>query len=182
MRRRLGRILDPRWLVLLLLLVFVAFFSQQSILRHERLSSRGYDLGNIDQAIWNTAQGRLFKFTNWTGKAAIALTLDIVKAPPPIWMVYVIIGLLCPLGIFLDIRYGTDRLSGDVGLLTFFALFLRDGVTPLDDYQEVAFAIAASALVGGLAVGGVAAGAEKLFGKYRKPIEVGKDRKLAQTS
>jgi uncharacterized membrane protein len=68
MRRRLGRILDPRWLVLLLLLVFVAFFSQQSILRHERLSSRGYDLGNVDQAIWNTAQGRPFKFTNWTGK------------------------------------------------------------------------------------------------------------------
>ena len=55
-------------LALLLVLLFVAFFSYLSIMRHERLQTRGYDLGNYDQAIWNTAHGRPFEFTNWKGK------------------------------------------------------------------------------------------------------------------
>ncbi len=38
------------------------------MLRHETLNSRGYDLGNVDQAIWNTAHGRILQFTNWIGK------------------------------------------------------------------------------------------------------------------
>ncbi len=118
--------------------------------------------------------------TNWTGKAAIAIETAVVKAPFPTTLIWPAIVVLCLLGVFVDTRYGTDRISGDIGLLAFFALFLRDGVTPLDDYQEVVFAIAASALVGGVAVGGVAAGAEKLWGGHRKPIEVGKGRKRAE--
>jgi hypothetical protein len=115
--------------------------------------------------------------TNWTGKAAIAVDCAVVKAPLPTQYIWPAILVLCLLAVFVDVRYGTDRISGDVGLLSFFAWFLRDGITPLDDYQQVVFAIAASALVGGVAVGGVAAGAEKLFGKHRKPIELGKGRK-----
>ncbi|MFH1469840.1 MAG: hypothetical protein ABIO70_35985 [Pseudomonadota bacterium] len=117
--------------------------------------------------------------TNWTGKAAIAIEVAVVKAPIPlvwIWIFLVVVNLLA---VFVDVRYGTDRISGDIGLLSFFALFLRDGVTPLDEYQEVVFAIAAAALVGGVAVGGVAALGEKLWGKHRKPIEVGRGRRMA---
>jgi hypothetical protein len=115
--------------------------------------------------------------TNWTGKAAIAIDCAVIKAPMPTPYIWGGIVVLCLLAVFADVRFGTDRISGDIGLLTFFALFLRDGITPLDDYQQVVFAIAASALVGGVAVGGVAAGAEKVFGRHRKPIEVGKGRK-----
>jgi len=39
------------------------------VLRHETLNSRGYDLGNVDQAVWNTAHGRVLQFTNWIGKS-----------------------------------------------------------------------------------------------------------------
>ena len=115
--------------------------------------------------------------TNWTGKAAIAIECAIIEAPLPTKYIWPAIVVLCLLAVFVDTRYGTDRISGDIGLLAFFALFLRDGITPLDDYQQVVFAIAASALVGGVAVGGVGAGAEKLWGKHRKPIEIGKGRK-----
>ncbi len=115
--------------------------------------------------------------TNWTGKAAIAIDCAIVKAPLPTTYIWPAIVVLCLLAVFVDTRYGTDRISGDIGLLAFFALFLRDGITPLDDYQQVVFAIAASALVGGVAVGAVGAGAEKLWGRHRKPIEIGKGRK-----
>ncbi len=118
--------------------------------------------------------------TNWTGRAAIEMETAVVKAPLPTTYIWPAIVVLCLLAVFVDTRYGTDRISGDIGLLAFFALFLRDGVTPLDDYQQVVFAIAASALVGGVAVGGVAAGAEKLWGQHRKPIEVGKGRKRAE--
>lgn len=117
------------------------------------------------------------KVTNWTGKAAIAIDCAVVKAPFPTTWIWPAIVVLCLAAVYVDTRHGTDRISGDIGLLAFFALFLRDGITPLDDYQQVVFAIAASALVGGVAVGGVGAGAEKLFGKHRKPIEVGKGRK-----
>ncbi len=115
--------------------------------------------------------------TNWTGKAAIAIECAVVKAPYPTTYIWPAIIVVCLGAVFVDVRFGTDRISGDIGLLAFFALFLRDGITPLDDYQQVVFAIAASALVGGVAVGGVGAGAEKLFGKHRKPIEIGKGRK-----
>ncbi len=115
--------------------------------------------------------------TNWTGKAAIAIDCEVVKAPLPTKVIWPAIIVVCLLAVFVDTRHGTDRISGDIGLLAFFALFLRDGITPLDDYQQVVFAIAASALVGGVAVGAVGAGAEKLWGKHRKPIEIGKGRK-----
>ncbi len=108
--------------------------------------------------------------TNWVGTAAEALSLEVVKPPPPTWVLWIIIVVLSALAIFSDTRYGTDRLAGDVGLLTCFALFLRDGVTPLDDYQEVAFSIAAAALVGGLGVGGAAALAEKIWGRRMPAI------------
>jgi len=117
--------------------------------------------------------------TNWTGRAAMAITLEVVDAPPPIFYLWIIIAVLCPLAIFVDVRYGTDRLAGDVGLLCFFALFLRDGVTPLDDYQEVVFAIAMAALVGGGAVGGAGTLAEKIWGKHRRPIDMGRGRREA---
>ena len=54
--------------VLILVLVYAVWFSYLAVLRHETLNSRGYDLGNVDQAIWNTAHGRILQFTNWIGK------------------------------------------------------------------------------------------------------------------
>lgn len=54
--------------VLALALAYVTWFSYLAVLRHETLNSRGYDLGNVDQAVWNTAHGRILQFTNWIGK------------------------------------------------------------------------------------------------------------------
>lgn len=117
--------------------------------------------------------------TNWTGKAAVAIEVAVVKAPVPVAWIWAFIVVVNLVGVFVDIRYGTDRISGDIGLLSFFALFLRDGLTPLDEVQQIVFAIAAAALVGGVAVGGVSALAEKLWGKHRKPVEVGRGRRRA---
>ena len=55
-------------LIVLMVAAFALFFSFLAIMRHERLQSTGYDLGIYDQAMWNTAQGRLFEYTAWIGK------------------------------------------------------------------------------------------------------------------
>ncbi|HEY66067.1 MAG TPA: DUF2079 domain-containing protein [Caldilineae bacterium] len=45
------------------------FFSALTIARHQALQTNAYDLGNVDQAVWNTARGRPLAFTNWEGRA-----------------------------------------------------------------------------------------------------------------
>lgn len=54
-------------LVSLLILLYALTFSVLSILRHQTLHSNAFDLGNMDQAVWNTLQGRILRFTNWEG-------------------------------------------------------------------------------------------------------------------
>ena len=64
--------LSPRFtllLVILLIAAYAAFFSAYTIARHASLESHAYDLGNADQAVWNTAHGRPLAFTNWEGRA-----------------------------------------------------------------------------------------------------------------
>jgi uncharacterized membrane protein len=50
--------------VWLLILVFVLTFGSLSLRRHAALASNGMDLGNVDQALWNTAHGNFLAFTN----------------------------------------------------------------------------------------------------------------------
>jgi len=47
-----------------LIFVFVVTFVILSLRRHAALGSNGMDLGNVDQALWNTAQGDFLAFTN----------------------------------------------------------------------------------------------------------------------
>jgi uncharacterized membrane protein len=60
-----------RWglpLTILVALAFASWFGALAIARHEAFQTAGYDLGNADQALWNTAHGRPLRFTNWVGK------------------------------------------------------------------------------------------------------------------
>ena len=45
-------------------LVYSLEMSHQAILRYETFKATAFDLGNMDQVIWNTLHGRLFQFTN----------------------------------------------------------------------------------------------------------------------
>jgi uncharacterized membrane protein len=61
MSHRLSRDLPPRWALLALwalILAFSLYFSAIAIRRHDAHLTHKADLGQIDQAIWNTAQGR----------------------------------------------------------------------------------------------------------------------------
>jgi uncharacterized membrane protein len=53
------------WMLLtLFMLVYALEMSYQAVLRYETFKATAFDLGNMDQVLWNTIHGRLFQFTN----------------------------------------------------------------------------------------------------------------------
>src|SRR5215467_8718221 len=53
------------WILLILfVLVYTLEMSHQAVLRYDTFKATAFDLGNMDQVLWNTIHGRLFLFTN----------------------------------------------------------------------------------------------------------------------
>lgn len=50
--------------LILLIIVYTVYFSFVSIARHYNLYSGRFDLGNMEQTVWNTSHGRIFQMTN----------------------------------------------------------------------------------------------------------------------
>ncbi len=46
------------------MLAYLVWMSYETVLRYDTFKATAFDLGNMDQAIWNTLHGRLFQFTN----------------------------------------------------------------------------------------------------------------------
>ncbi|GAC1390030.1 MAG: hypothetical protein NVSMB38_06260 [Ktedonobacteraceae bacterium] len=47
-----------------LILSYTLWMSYETILRYDTFKATAFDLGNMDQVLWNTLHGRLFQFTN----------------------------------------------------------------------------------------------------------------------
>lgn len=58
-------------LVVFVLLYFV-YMTSASFLRFDNFYTGKFDLGNMDQTVWNTTQGRIFEFTNPNGTNIIS--------------------------------------------------------------------------------------------------------------
>src|SRR5215470_19261755 len=57
--------LQLAWLLLaIIMLVYAVEISYQTLLRYDTFKATAFDLGNMDQVLWNTIHGRLFQFTN----------------------------------------------------------------------------------------------------------------------
>ncbi|MFN8453131.1 MAG: DUF2079 domain-containing protein [Anaerolineae bacterium] len=83
---------SPRFFYLLLILLmtgYVIFFSVQLLLHYHSFGSRALDLGNMDQAIWNTLHGRPFHQTSQPG-ATNRLSLHVEPILLPISLLYLI--------------------------------------------------------------------------------------------
>ncbi len=52
------------WLTILLMVAYIIVTGLFSLFRYWTFIAQAYDLGNMDQAIWNTLHGRFFEFTN----------------------------------------------------------------------------------------------------------------------
>jgi uncharacterized membrane protein len=65
-----GRRKGPSWFdiaVWALIGVYILFFGTLTILKHDAFQTTAFDLGNVDQAVWNTRHGRPFAMTNIEG-------------------------------------------------------------------------------------------------------------------
>lgn len=54
----------PPYLAYAIALAGIIFFSAFAVQRHNAFLTTAFDLGNYDQAVWNTAHGRFFQLTN----------------------------------------------------------------------------------------------------------------------
>src|SRR5579884_2639805 len=53
------------WILLALaMLIYALVMSYESVLRYDTFKATAFDLGNMDQVLWNTLHGRWFQFTN----------------------------------------------------------------------------------------------------------------------
>jgi uncharacterized membrane protein len=50
--------------LILIILIYIVEMSYQAILRYVTFKAGAFDLGNMDQVLWNTIHGRFFQFTN----------------------------------------------------------------------------------------------------------------------
>ena len=57
----------PRALLLLAIFAYALFFSILTLTRYAAFEARALDMGNLNQAIWNTAHGNWFHLTNQPG-------------------------------------------------------------------------------------------------------------------
>jgi len=88
------------------------------------------------------------ELTNFDGDAANGLHIKVIKAPPPAWLLWPSALALGAIGLAIELRRGPTQLGGDIAFLALYGVFLRDGVTPADSFQKVAFAAFPAAVVG----------------------------------
>ncbi len=93
--------------------------------------------------------------TNWQGKAAEKLILEVVPSPPSDLIMWSYSAVVILLSLVLAVRDNAERLASDLALLCMWGVFMRDGVTPLDDWQEVGLALLPAALTAWLGVAGL---------------------------
>jgi len=62
----------PLIIVLALTVLWAAYFSWFTIGRHAKTNSARFDLGNMEQVIWNTSQGRFFTMTDPYGTTQVS--------------------------------------------------------------------------------------------------------------
>lgn len=116
------------------------------------------------------------QLTNFDGDAASGLHLRVIPAPPPAWLLWGVGLGIGALGLVIELKKGPSQYAGDVAMLALYGVFLRDGVTPADSFQRVAFAAMPAALVGW----GIFASIGYLVERRRAQQAKAEDRKRAE--
>ncbi len=103
--------------------------------------------------------------SNWFGGAASNISVEVIPGTPPRVVLFPLLGVCCLIAIFCDARKGTDRLAGDIGVLTFASVFLAEQVTPDGGLKAVLFTLGFAVIVGGISMKTLGGLAEALFKK-----------------
>ncbi len=94
--------------------------------------------------------------TNYQGKAIQGLKVSVVSSPPPSLLLWGLAILFSGLGVYYESWRNCDKVAGDLGFLVFYALFLTEGVAPLDGMKGMFFAALPAFFMGYAPVAGLA--------------------------
>ena len=131
-RWRFGRSI-PDLLLILAILAYAFYFAQLTLTRYWAFEARALDLGNFNQAIWNTAHGNWFHLTNQEGVVnRLSLHVEpilipiswlywIHQGPETLLLLQAVIVSLAALPLYALARY---QLGNEWLALTFAAAFL----------------------------------------------------------
>jgi uncharacterized membrane protein len=120
-------------LTYVLVALYALTFAHLSVLQHQSHNTHAFDLGNMDQAVWNTANGRPFAFTNWEGGRTrlaahvepillpIALLYRLFSGPETLLVLQAVVISLGALPAFWLAR---DKLRNDFAAITFASAYL----------------------------------------------------------
>jgi uncharacterized membrane protein len=122
----------PLALLALAVLLYAVYFSHLTLLRYHAFEARALDLGNLNQAIWNTAHGDWFRLTNQESDLTNRLGYHVEPILLPIALLY----RLYPAPEFLLVLQAVVVALGAIPL---FALARRRG---LSDWLGLVFALA----------------------------------------
>lgn len=122
-----------------LILAFVITFSILSLRRHAALATNGMDLGNVNQALWNTAHGHFLAFTNMAPvRSRLALHVEpiLLLFVPFYWiglggpeLLLVLQAIVVGLGAFPLYWLASDAILNPKSPISLLPPY-RDGATP----------------------------------------------------
>jgi len=129
----------PLALLALAVLLYAAYFSFLTIVRYQAFESRALDMGNLHQAIWNTAHGNWFRLTNQEVGVTSRLSLHVepillLIAPlyrllPAVETLLVLQAVIVALGALPLFALARRRRLGDwVGLVFAVAFLLNPSI------------------------------------------------------
>jgi uncharacterized membrane protein len=137
----------------MLIVLYILFFASLSIRQHEAFQTYSADLGNHDQAIWNTVHGRLFRLTNMAGlDSRLALHFEPILLPLSLsYLVYsdprtllVLQTVMVGLGALPVFWLAREKLNSDLAALVFplaYLLFPALEAANLFDFHTVTLAV-----------------------------------------
>jgi hypothetical protein len=110
--------------------------------------------------------------TNYQGGAAEALALEVVKGPPPLYILWGMVFFVAIAGLYVELRKGCDKFAGDMAAMACYAALMpQAGITPLDNLRGIAFAGLGAILLGQGGVNAFAWVAHKYLNSMRAAKE-----------
>jgi len=136
----------------LLIVLYIAFFSALSVAHHEAFETLAFDLGNYDQAVWNTIHGRLFRLSNVEGLTTrlamhvepillpVSLFYLIYSSPKTLLVLQTVIVTLGAWPVYLLAREKMQSEFGGVVFALAYLLFPALEAANLFDFHAVTLA------------------------------------------
>lgn len=141
-------------LVLGLVALYAFVFAALSVQQHHSFNTHAFDLGNMDQAVWNTANGRPFEFTNWEGGTSrlaahvepiLLLVAQVYRFWPDATTLLVLQSVVISLGALPAFWLARRVLKSDYAAAVFAGTYLLSPaleIANLADFHAVAFSSA----------------------------------------